>query len=111
MCLVSPYILPNLSQLRYPTLIQLALLLLSHIQLHQLWLATSFFGMFHTLYYHFNFLVSICLEWAHVTESSGVRVMYDGVVSSGSPADVTYVLGKAAQMGSYYKTSCTISLS
>ena len=40
----------------------------------------------------------------HVTESSGARVMYDGVVSSGSPADIAHVPRKDAQIYSHSKT-------
>ena len=55
-----PPIYPSiLSRLRYPTLLQLALLLLSPIQPYQLWLATSYCGMFLTKYCHFNFLASL----------------------------------------------------
>ena len=40
----------------------------------------------------------------NVTESSGARVMYDGVVSSGSPADIAHVPRKDAQIYSRSKT-------
>ena len=39
-----------------------------------------------------------------VTESSGARVMFDGVVSSGSPADIAHVPRKDAQIYFHSKT-------
>ena len=53
-----------LYRLRYPTLFQLALLLLSPIQPYQLWLATSF-SVYSYCICHFNFLKYICFKWAH----------------------------------------------
>ena len=50
------------SRLPYPTLCQLAFVNFSHTA-YQVWLATSFFCMFFTLYCHFNFChVSICFK-------------------------------------------------
>lgn len=43
-----------------------------------------------------------------VTESSDARFIYDGVVSSASPADIAYVSRKADHIYVHSKTSCII---
>ena len=59
--LLSP---TTLSQIRYPTVFQLALLLLSTIQLHQLWLPTSFLACSLLCVACSTSHVSICFGWA-----------------------------------------------
>ena len=73
---LGPPLNPSIfSRLRYPILFQLALLLFSHIQPYQLWLATSFLAyclfdsaVYFILPFQLSY-VSTCFKWVHMPNS------------------------------------------